>query len=105
MSAECSSECGVCGEDVKWHIGVNFTVYCPKCKNAVHNECEKGYGPVTPYYFRVCDDVFAKVDIGKDRKHFLYLPNETIALKKTYFDAVLEAGGILAERYGFRGFE
>ena len=104
MNAVFSAECGICGEHIEWHGSANFTVYCPKCKNMIHNECEKGYGPVTPYLFRIGDDVFAKMDIGKDRRHFLYLPNETVALEGTYFDAVLEAGRILAGKYGFKGF-
>lgn len=104
MGAVYSAECGVCGERVEWSVGVNYTVYCPKCKNAVHNECEKGFGPVTPYYFRTCDEMFAKMDVGKDRRYFLFLPNETIALKEVYFEAALEAGRILSEKYGYKGF-
>lgn len=99
-----SAECKVCGECVEWRGYANFTVYCPSCKNMVHNECEKGYGPVTPYYFTAGVDVVAKADRGEDGGYYLYLPGETAALEKTYFDAVLEAGRILSEKYGFKGF-
>lgn len=97
-----SVRCGVCGEEMEFTLRVNFTVYCPKCKHMVHNECERGYGPVTPYYFCMGDDILAKVDVGKDNRYILYLPNETITLEKTYYDAIEEADEILPERFGFK---
>ncbi|MDE7399768.1 MAG: hypothetical protein K2N06_09605 [Oscillospiraceae bacterium] len=98
--AKKSVKCVFCGKETEFTLHANFTVYCPKCKHMIHNECERGYGPVTPYFFLVGDDEIAKVDSIKNR-YTLYLDGEEIPLKKTYYDAINEAGGILSGRFGF----
>ena len=94
-------KCVSCGKETEFTLRVNFTVYCPQCGSMVHNECEKGFGPVIPYFFLVGDEEIAKVDSVKNR-YILYLGGEEIPLEKTYYDAINEADGILSERFGFK---
>lgn len=99
-----SVKCGVCGKVTEYTLRVNFTVYCPKCKNMIHAECEYGYGPVTPYYFLVGNDEIARVDDIEPPHYILYLDGKEIPLEKGYFDAIKEADGILSEKLGLTGF-
>lgn len=86
--------CHICGNECKYAMYVNFSLYCPKCGSSIHNECEYGYGPVTPYYFCIGEDVAGRVDYDRG-KYILRFENKEIQLKETYYKAIKEAEQIL----------
>ncbi|MET3559003.1 hypothetical protein ABID29_002152 [Streptococcus rupicaprae] len=42
-------------------VSANFSVLCVNCFHALHSESDYGYGSVTPFYFWLGDDLFARL--------------------------------------------
>ncbi|MDE7425442.1 MAG: hypothetical protein K2N51_17425 [Lachnospiraceae bacterium] len=89
--------CNVCNKEFEYTLRANFTIYCPKCRHQVHNECEYGYGPVTPYYFCIGDEVIGKVELDRNQYTLLF-KNKIIKLKQTYYEAIKEAEHVLCQQ-------
>lgn len=90
-------QCKYCDTKFERKIYGNYSVRCPHCYRVLEHLSDYGFGPVTPFYISVGNEVVGIVE-NNCNDYILNFQGKQIKLKEKYYNAVHEAEKYIVEQ-------
>lgn len=90
-------QCKYCDTAFKHEIYGKYSVRCPHCYRLLEHLSDYGFGPVTPFYICIGNEVIGVVEV-QSNSYYLQFQGQQISLQETYFNAVKEAEEYVVDR-------